>query len=47
MKNENGQEKSAILKGQTLVNLAGWNNIKTLDSGSISNNVATDRKSVV
>ena len=33
--------KSAILKGQTLVNLAGWNNIRTLDFGSISNNVAT------
>ena len=29
------------LKGQTLVNLVGWNNIKTLDFGSISNNVAT------
>ena len=36
-----GNIKSAILKGQTLVNLAGWNNIKTLDFGSISNNVAT------
>ena len=32
--------KSAILKGNTLVNLAGWNNIKNLDYVLISNNMA-------
>ena len=41
MKNENGQEKSAILKGQTLVNNYNKNTIMVINGGSVDGNVIT------